>query len=345
MVSCRNYVILFYGIYGFAEAARKKADLARSVAIGDNASAIGAIVKAACPTPSELHGDSLQTYMAWLDEPPCEAVAAANTLTAKADALAATLKGEDLKTLGDVDVVVAGSSYLDRYYVGFEMVLSRMKDIVNVRRISGASSGADAPFDMLLMGELAALKKFLSFGLVGSHWNYVYFGGVSDQSYYFKGAEWMIKKYGSKLPHLDDYLYVWTNCKWHCPWFDSNCNSSVAVSHFDNATQSERAYIATGSVFPPVDINETLRRCTDGGVGHVFKDHRDAQITVSPTKALGYVKAMRGYTLEEYFDGVRMGQDAAVEFLRTGTVAAGAPGHKPVSMCTRERDDCPDPEI
>lgn len=308
---------------------------------------VSGLPEMACERTPE-NGSAMDTYMTWLDNPPCEASTAAKALVAKADELAALLDKETLTNLGDVDVVVAGSSYLDRYYVGFNMIMSRVKNqVVNVKRISGASSGANAPFDMLLMGEEPAITKFLTFGLLGDRFHSVYYGGVSDQSYWFRASDWLFEKYSADLPRLNDEMYVWMSCKWHCSWWElmsGTCKDKVQVHKFDNATMSRLAYRATGSVFPPVEVNATLKWCTDGGVGKVFKDGLRPQITISPTKAINPFRAMIGYTLEEYAEGILLGQEAAIEFLRTGTTTNGRPGMTPVKLCQKGAE-CADPEL
>lgn len=295
------------------------------------------------------NGSAMNTYMTWLDHPPCEATSMSKALAANADELAGSLEKETLINLGDVDVVVAGSSYLDRYYVGFNMILSRVRNqVVNVKRTSGASSGANAPFDMLLMGEEPAITKFLTFGLLGDRFPSVYYGGVSDQSYWFRASDWLFDRYSSAdLARLDDEMFVWMSCRWHCSWWEivsNKCQNKVVISKFDDANVSRLTYRATGSVFPPVDVNETLKWCTDGGVGKVFKDGLRPQITISPTKAINPWRAMIGYTLEEYAEGIRLGQDAAVEFLRTGKATNGRPGLTPVKLCPKGTE-CADPEL
>eukprot|EP00931_Biecheleriopsis_adriatica_P118818 TRINITY_DN94135_c0_g1_i1.p1 TRINITY_DN94135_c0_g1~~TRINITY_DN94135_c0_g1_i1.p1 ORF type:complete len:322 (-),score=56.29 TRINITY_DN94135_c0_g1_i1:57-1022(-) len=256
-----------------------------------------------------------KTYLSWLKDPPCEVVSLAAQLVAEADEIAQTLS-DSLPTLGDVDLIVAGSSYLDRYFVGFYMILARAEDYVSVKRISGASSGANAPFDMMLLGEVAALEKFLTFGLLGEKYHYVYHLGIADQRYFFKSIDWLFDHHADKLSALNDRMYVWMNCKVNCTSW--NCKREhVSLARFDNETEARRAYRATGSVTPAVDVSSSWTRCIDGGAGEAFGDNQRAQITISPTTALGMIGAFHGYTMSEYAAGMRQGMHAAVEFLRT----------------------------
>lgn len=284
--------------------------------------------KEVCDTP--VQGDAMQTWLAWLQNPPCEASEAAKELASRADQLVNTLNYDQVPSLGDVDLVIAGSSYLDRWYVGFSMILNRVKDdVARVRRISGASSGANAPIDMMLMGEEPALTKFLTYGLLGDRFSHVRWFGVMDQSYWFRSAEWLFGKYGSQASIMNDKMHVWMSCS----------GGKKVLSKFDDARIAERAYRATGSVSPAVDVSGELRGCTDGGVGKVFDDGLRPQITISPTKALGMTGALTGYTLEEYADGVRQGQEAAIKFLKHHTAA-----HDAVILCPRGAS-CKDPSM
>jgi len=318
------------------------------VAVGSRLSVHQVSTGAKCLPETPTQGDSMQTWKAWLEDPPCEATVLAEALSQRADGLVASLQKGSLDEIGDVDLVVAGSSFLDRYYVGFHMVLSRVPNrIANISRISGASSGADAPFDMLLMGEFDALRKFLTFGVLGERFNYVYYAGVTDQSYFFAAAHWMVEKYAAKLDRLSDRLWVWMNCKGHCEssWlFNAPCNTSTELHRFHESHCAELAYRATGSVHPPVDVDDEHRQCTDGGVGKVFADGLHAQITMSPTKALNPLKAAIAYTSSEYADGIKMGQDAAIEFLQKQAVSPGWGGKPPVEFCPRGAP-CRDPEM
>jgi len=290
----------------------------------------------------------MATYLEWLDNTPCEVRATTRTLMADADAAAHKLSREGLNNLGDVDIVVSGSSFLDRYYVGFRMVLDRLEGkLVNVKRVSGASSGANTPFDMMLMGEEAALNKYLTFGLVGARFPYVYYGGVADQSYWQAAADWTFRSnHSSQLAQLDDKMHMWMSCTGHCDWWQVGgvgCDTSKVLSKFDNAEVTKMAYHATQNMYPSVDVSPVHQRCSDGGAGRTFSDGLRPQITVSPTKALGNWGALKGYTMQEYADGVQAGQQAAIEFLRKGQVLTER-GTEPIILCP-EGSPCNAPEI
>lgn len=289
----------------------------------------------------------MNTYLAWLDNTPCEVRATTRTLMAEADATARKLQKESLPNLGDVDVVVSGSSFLDRYYVGFNMILNRVQGkLLNVKRVSGASSGANAPFDMMLMGEEPALNKFLTFGLVGTRFPYVYYGGVADQSYWHAAADWTFRNHSAQLPQLNEKMHVWMSCTGHCDWWQVGgvgCDTPKVLSKFDDAEIAKLAYHATQSMYPSVNVSPQHQKCSDGGAGKTFTDGLRAQITVSPTKALGSWGALRGYTMQEYADGVQAGQQAAVDFLRRGQVLTSQ-GSEPIILCPKGFA-CNDPEI
>merc|ERR1719499_2582678 len=150
------------------------------------------------------------------------------------------------------------------------------------------------------MGEQPALTKFLTYGLLGDRFSHLRWFGVLDQSYWFRSAEWLFAKYGSQTSIMNDKMYVWMSCS----------GGKKVLSRFDDARIAERAYRATGSVSPAVDVSSELRGCTDGGAGKVFNDGLRPQITISPTKALGTIGALTGYTLKQYAGDVQMAVQA-----------------------------------
>eukprot|EP00929_Paragymnodinium_shiwhaense_P016279 TRINITY_DN12453_c0_g3_i1.p1 TRINITY_DN12453_c0_g3~~TRINITY_DN12453_c0_g3_i1.p1 ORF type:complete len:390 (-),score=64.12 TRINITY_DN12453_c0_g3_i1:71-1240(-) len=298
-----------------------------------------------CDTP--MSGDAMQTYMHWLDDPPCESTNEAKVVMDRADKLMAELQSTDMVKLGDLDVIVAGSSYMDRYYVGFQMILARAAELqlLSVKRTSGASSGANAPFDMLLLGEAAALTKFFTFGLLGERSSYVYWAGVADQQYWFAAIDWLFNRTSvAETRRLDDRMWLWTSCKkTQCSWWEQltgQCSSHQAVHNFEDLAIARKVYRATGSVHPAVDISDDLKGCTDGGAGEAFKDGLHAQITISPVQAAGGWAAWRGYTIKEYSDGIAKGQDDAIQFLKSG----GALKLAGVHFCQRGVP-CEDPKV
>lgn len=95
-------------------------------------------------------------WLSWVNgsQPLPPAVqSAASSVTTRADTIAAqllngTLTTQQLKPVGEVDVVVSGGGNLDTFYLGIHMVFSRVAkarpDVLTLRRRAGASAGACA---------------------------------------------------------------------------------------------------------------------------------------------------------------------------------------------------------
>merc|ERR1712113_37235 len=137
------------------------------------------------------------------------------------------------------------------------------------------------------MGENAAIMKFLTFGLLGERCPWVRCFGVLDQSYWLAATDWLFQRHKDNVSRLTGKIHMWTKCQ----------QGKVSISNFTNVTVAKKAYIATGSVYPPTDIIENkATSCTDGGVGSTFRDGLHVQITVSPATAMGHLSALFGYT-------------------------------------------------
>ena len=101
-------------------------------------------------------------FLELVHNPPAEVVKAQQELLARADRRAELASNGIVPA--SLDVVVAGSGFLSLYYLGVQTVVSRIKG-TKCERFSGASSGAQAPLELLLTGEAATLNSYLVHGL------------------------------------------------------------------------------------------------------------------------------------------------------------------------------------
>jgi len=65
--------------------------------------------------------------------------------------------------LSNVDVVVSGGGNYDAFYMGVQMILSRVS-AVGISRYAGTSAGGMMPFEVALRGERDTLLSHLSWG-------------------------------------------------------------------------------------------------------------------------------------------------------------------------------------
>ena len=122
-------------------------------------------------------------WMSFLETPPRAATQMAAFLSARADSIVKSLMNSNNNTtnsrgssriqsqifvgLGEVDVVVSGGANWDAYYMGIQMLLSRLQQggfNVTVNRYRGASAGGMMPFEVALKGEILTLQHHLAYG-------------------------------------------------------------------------------------------------------------------------------------------------------------------------------------
>jgi hypothetical protein len=143
-----------------------------------------------------------QRFLDAVRSPPTDVVAVRQRLLSRAERLAETVPRAAVPPA--VDVVVAGSGFLSVYYLGVHSVLSRLTDC---KRFAGASSGAQAPFQLLLAGEAATLDSYLCHGLLfGRQW----LGPAmfsADQNWKALSAE-LVSRHAHELPKLDGRCVV-----------------------------------------------------------------------------------------------------------------------------------------
>lgn len=163
-------------------------------------------------------------WMDWLNTPPPEVVQEAALLNARADQITAELLATPSAnlSLGEIDVVVSGGGNWDGYFMGVQMLLSRLEAAtarsqpgsqdtwsiagsgthvanVTVVRHAGASAGGMMPFEVALKGENLTLQHHLAYGLLEQSFPRE-FGSVlaaaAEQDHHWRlMAPWMIQKW------------------------------------------------------------------------------------------------------------------------------------------------------
>ena len=240
-------------------------------------------------------------------KPVQHVVEARRSLITRAEERAAAVKlSAATRIPAAIDVVVAGSGFLSLYYLGVHSVISRLSDC---KRYAGASSGAQAPFQLVLAGEEATLDAYLTHGLLHGHEWLASAMFSADQNWKALGSH-LVDTHRANLSRLDSVCYVsvsrWTlrglRNKLYSQW--SSCAPEVPA----------QAFYATGTALAKCDGYY----CTDGGVTNnlpVFSDAPDRpQLLVRPFKSGLPSRMAVGYTLDQAVDAIRRGQDDAVSF-------------------------------
>jgi len=273
-------------------------------------------------------------WRAWLDAPPERARNLTAALAARADQVAASISEAGSDALGDVDLVCSGGGDLNAYYLGIEMVLSRVAAATSTlrqHRRGGASGGGWIIFELALKGEARTLESYLSYGMLQEA-NPIHFSTIATavllQDHHWRMmSKWQANKWNSSLPLLDNRV----NLALACGWTDTKLKM---VTQYTSPGQAASAFVATGAIQQIYEGD----LCADGsGVSGpnmtpLFQDAARAQLIVNlmetgfPTLNMGGGK----FTSNQYFELVQRGQDEAAEFIRTGRVARNA---KAITLC------------
>lgn len=260
--------------------------------------------------------------MSYLDSPPKAAVDLGQELSGRADSIAASLPSS-LKITGDFDVSVSGGGNYDAYWLGISMVLNRVS-AVRQHRFTGASAGGMMPFEQLLKGENTTLLTHLSYGvltgLYPNHFSSLLAGQEQDHHWRLMAA-WQTKKYANLLSSLDDRVFLALSC------LDPILPKLVVVSSFSaRDDQATHAFMGTGTILEM--YNGMV--CSDGGamsgpkMTPLFQDKVRPQVIVN-LMATGFPgEDLMKVVTDQYAKLIRMGQDEAAEFLKTGKVSRNA---------------------
>ena len=108
---------------------------------------------------------SVKRWLETLRAPPDAVSSARESLLARAHDIAErTQLAPSVPT--EIDVIVAGSGCLSLYYLGVHSVFDRLRTLgrLKVARYSGASSGAQAPYELVLTGVPSTFTTYLAAG-------------------------------------------------------------------------------------------------------------------------------------------------------------------------------------
>lgn len=287
---------------------------------------VGALTSSPCD-----EDDPDDCWMSYLNAPPQDAIRIARNLSDRADTLADALPAS-LNVTGDFDVSISGGGDYDGYYMGLAMVFSRTKNL-RQHRFTGASAGGMMPFELVLKGENVTLLTHLSYGvltkLYPKHFSNEMLAGAVQDHHWRLMASWQTKTYTDSLASLDNKVFLALSC------LDPILPKLVIVSNFTSkGDQATHAFMATGTVLETYDG----KVCSDGGamsgpnMTPLFQDGLRPQIIVDLMHTGFPTSDVFKVVLDDYIKMIRLGQDEAVEFLRTGKVTRDS---KSITLCPK----------
>ena len=243
-----------------------------------------------------------------IHNPSPDVVSLRQRLIARAEEKVASIQTEQTLSKGGVDVIVAGSGFLSTYFLGVYTVLSRVTEL---KRFAGASSGAQAPFQLLLTGEAETLTSYLTHGqLCGKEW--LGPAMLSADRNWKALAKDLITRHGESLSKLDGTCSVSvTQLTWRGP-------RNKLYSHWSHDPRlCEEAFYATGTALAKCDGFW----CTDGGLTNnepEFADRPEGRATllVRPSRSGLPMRMAVGYDLKQCQAAIERGQDDALRLLQ-----------------------------
>jgi len=267
-------------------------------------------------------------WQSWLDSPPQNATKLAADLQGRANGIVSSI-GAIPSILKNLDLVCSGGGDLNAYYLGMDMIFSRIPSI-NQHRRGGASGGGWITFEMALKGEQRTLQSYLSYGMLQEMFP-ISFSTIATtvllQDHHWRMmAKWQAEKWNSTLSDLDGQVFLALDCG----WTDSELK---IVSEYTSVEQAASAFISTGAIS---QIYEGVL-CADGSsesgpnMTPLFQDHARPQVIVNLMET-GFPIQMGGgkYTSDQFYRLVQLGQDDAVDFIQTGSVARNK---KAITLC------------
>eukprot|EP00520_Triparma_pacifica_P012385 CAMPEP_0118672084 /NCGR_PEP_ID=MMETSP0785-20121206/22350_1 /TAXON_ID=91992 /ORGANISM="Bolidomonas pacifica, Strain CCMP 1866" /LENGTH=399 /DNA_ID=CAMNT_0006567019 /DNA_START=34 /DNA_END=1230 /DNA_ORIENTATION=- len=263
-------------------------------------------------------------WLGFLANPPQKSITIAETLEAKAQDLVTNLLVSNPSVpmsvdLRDIDVVVSGGGNYDAFYLGVQMVFSRIRPMstIGISRYAGTSAGGMMPFEVALRGERDTLLSHLSWGVITEEYPEYFSNAVSAAYQQDHGwrllADFQAERYSSELSKLDDKVFLGTSCL--KPW-----PTLVMISEYEEETAAA-AFMSTGTFLQYYDGMV----CSDGGatagpnMTPLFQDNLRDQLIVDLMKT-GYPGSMvYSVDLDQYAELIEVGMEEAVKFLKTGT--------------------------
>lgn len=283
-----------------------------------------------------------QQWQRYLDSPPPQVTNLSTALEARADVVVSSIDTPVFLS-GDIDVVCSGGGDLNGYYMGVLMVLSRLqaRGAITQKRWAGASAGGWMSFENQLKGEVRTLQAYLSYGLLEEqyplHFSTTATAVLLQDHHWRMMATWQATKWNSSLATLDDRVYLALTCM-------TPRSKLVIVDEYTSPEQAAAAFVGTGAI---LERYEGML-CSDGSgesgprMTPLFEDGaingttRRPQLVVDLMHVTDKIDTFRmgfgKFNSSQYAALVRLGQDEAAEFLRTG---------KPPSRDARAITLCP----
>ena len=182
-----------------------------------------------------------------LDSAPAEVVAERTRLTARAkDKAAACVAIEPT-----FDCVVPGCGFFSLYYLGVQSVLAQLESSgrTKVERFSGASSGSQACFQVLLQGLESTMDAYLSHALLierhAKGAGMARWAWLADVHWKAMGKR-MIAKHEHELNRLDGRMYT-SVTHWMKGW--KLTKNAIYTEYSHSAKFANEAFYATGTAF------------------------------------------------------------------------------------------------
>ena len=227
-----------------------------------------------------------------------------------------------------LDLVVAGSGFKDLYALGVHQVLSRLgaSSSFSPRRYSGASSGAQCGFQLVLRGERRTVQEALTWGYLSDRFpcSLPWAALRADRCWRELGGI-LVDRHRNELSEgaLDGRVFVSVTMLGLFPPLSNRLISEFAA----DLRKTAEVFYATGTFLACIGGGRHL--ATDGGVtlnAPLFVTGERPQLVVDPLKARGlpWWQAM-AFGLARGENAIERGQDDIARLLR-GEQATGGGG-------------------
>ncbi|GMI45630.1 hypothetical protein TrCOL_g13784 [Triparma columacea] len=274
-----------------------------------------------CFIPSSSSARELDdVWRTYLTSPPPHAISLASDLKARADSLASEIQSSSLAVdLSDIDVVVSGGGNYDAFYLGVQMMMSRLEGPrINVARYAGVSAGGMMPFEVALKGEDATLLSHLSYGVLteeySEHYKSTLQAGYLEDHHWRIMAAWQTETYADRLAGLDGRVIMGTSCFKPLPTLVLIDSYTAVDDQATHAFMSTGTYLEMYGGYP----------CTDGGLTTgdkmtpLFQDNVRPQMVVDLMATGANSELVFKVLLDDYVDLIKTGMDEFVNFVTKG---------------------------
>ncbi len=252
-------------------------------------------------------------FISLVENPPEDIVAERQRLIDRAECIARECKSgpSTFQFPGEVDVVIAGSGFLSLYFIGVYSVLSRL---ASLRRFSGASSGGQAPMELLLAGEAATIDAYFSHARLAKGQWAIRAMKTADRHWRTLGEK-IVHANSNKLKLLDGRVHISVTHLGGWKLFKNKIYSSF--SH--DVHLAAEIFYATGTFGATCNGRWS---CDGGLTNNVPMFHDNAarpQLVIKPTKAGLPLKMVYYFTEQQASRAIQLGQDHARELWTSGT--------------------------